>query len=67
MTEVKRYECGGDFAEDIGALDPEWLKKFWSDDVVDRVLEDTRQIIELLHAKAGFEPHSLHRMGITPA
>jgi hypothetical protein len=62
-TEAKSYEYRGNCEEDFGSLDPDWLKKFWSDEAVERVLEDTRQIIELLHTKAGFEPHSLHLIG----
>ena len=62
-TEEKSYECHGNREDDRGSLDPDWLKKFWSDEAVERVLEDTREIIELLHTKAGFEPHSLHVIG----
>jgi hypothetical protein len=57
-TEDKRYEYRGNREDGFGSLDPDWLKKFWSDDAVDRVLEDTRQILELLHGKAGFDPQS---------
>jgi hypothetical protein len=62
-TEEKCYEYRGNPKDDHGSLDPDWLKMFWSDEAVKRVLEDTREIIELLHTKAGFEPHSLHLIG----
>ena len=62
-TEDKSYEYQGNREDDFGSLDPDWLKKFCSDEAVEHVLEDTRQIIELLHTKAGFEPHSLHLIG----
>lgn len=57
------YEYRGNPEDDFGILDPEWLKKFWSDDAVERVLADASQIIELFHVKAGFEKGSVHLSG----
>jgi hypothetical protein len=57
------YEYRGNPEDDFGILDPEWLIKFWSDDAVERVLADASEIIELFHAKAGFEKHAVHLMG----
>ena len=62
-TEEKSYEYRDGSEDHRGSLDPDWLKGFWSDEAVERVLEDTRQIIETLHTKAGFEPQSLHLVG----
>lgn len=62
-SEEKHYEYYGNREEDFDSLDPEWIHKFCSDEAVERVLEDTRQIIELLHSKAGLEPHSLPLIG----
>lgn len=61
--EEKSYEYRGNREDDFGSLDPGWLKKYWSDEAVERVLEDTRQIIALLHTAAGFESHSVDVMG----
>ena len=51
------------FADDFGKLDPDWLKEFWSDEAVERVLTDAGQIIELFHEKAGFDKCSIHLNG----
>lgn len=57
------YQYHGTRDEDFESLDPDWLKRFWTDDAVERVLRDTREIIELLHSAAGFETHSIHLIG----
>ncbi len=62
-TEEKSYEYRGNPEDDNNPLDPDWLKKFYSDQAVERVLEDTDQIIDLLLTKAGFQPHSHHLIG----
>lgn len=57
------YEYHGNPGDDFGNLDPEWLKKFCSDEAVCRIREDTLEIIKLLHDKAGFEEHTLYTIG----
>lgn len=58
-TEEKSYDYVGKSDVELGILDPEWLKRYWAEEAVVRVLEDTRQVIELLHTRAGFELSSL--------
>jgi hypothetical protein len=62
-TSDASYEYRGNREDDFGALDPDWLKNFWSDEAVERVLEDATQIIELFLQKAGFEKHTLYSVG----
>ena len=54
------YRSTGKAEEDFAPLDPEWLRKYWSDDAVERVLLDTGKIMELVHEKAGYNKHELH-------
>ena len=39
-------------------MDPDWLNRLYSDDEVQRVLEDTTSIVELFLERAGFDPRS---------
>lgn len=57
-TEDRSYDYHAP-TDDLDALDPSWLKKYWSDEAVDRALEDTRQSIEVFHIKAGLERHGM--------
>ncbi|NLX96731.1 MAG: hypothetical protein GXY83_11190 [Rhodopirellula sp.] len=41
-------------------LDPGWLRKYWSDDAVQRVLDDVEQVLEMFHNTAGLEKHTLN-------
>lgn len=43
--------------------DPDWLRRYWSDDAVKRVLDDVEQVIKVLHAAAGLEIHTLDMIG----
>jgi len=62
-TAESSYEYQRYPGDDFGNLEPEWLKKFWSDDAVHRIREDTLEIIKLLHAKAGLDEYTLHTIG----
>jgi hypothetical protein len=42
-------------------MDPQWLRDFFTDGVIEQVLTDTKQIIMLVLEKAGFPPES-HKM-----
>jgi hypothetical protein len=46
-------------SDDFSTMDPDWLKKVWSDEAVAKVLKDTRKVIETIHAAAGFSAESL--------
>ena len=62
-TEEKDYEYNGNSEDELVSLDPEWLKINSTKEAVDRALTDTRQIIELLHSKAGLDLDSMHTIG----
>ncbi len=66
---------GKTYSEDLGydyveggpsrkeSLDPEWLRKFWSDDAVQRVLDDVEQVLKMFHTAAGLEDYTLNLIG----
>ena len=62
-TGEKSYKYLGNRDDEHGSTIPGWLKEFWSDDIVNRALEDTQQILELVHTRAGFGSDSLHLIG----
>ena len=57
------YEYSENRGDDFCNLDPAWLNKFFSDEDVERVVVDVRQVIELFHKSAGFEEHTLGSIG----
>ena len=36
-------------------LDPEWLRKYWTDDAVKRVLDDIERVLDIIHTATGLE------------
>jgi hypothetical protein len=53
-TQTASYEDRGNPRDGFDCLDPDWLKKYWTDETAERVFEDAREIIERFHMKAGF-------------
>lgn len=47
---IDACDCG----DQLEVMDPTWLKEWHSNEVIERVLEDTQKFIELLLEKAGF-------------
>jgi len=43
--------------------DPDWLRKYWSDDAVQRVLDDVERVLAIFHVAAGLEKHTLNLIG----
>ena len=56
-----KYRDGRPSREDT--LDPDWLRKYWSDDAVKRVLDDVEQVLDRFHTAAGLEKHTLNLIG----
>ena len=56
-----KYREGRSSRED--ELDPDWLRQYWSDDAVKRVLDDVEQVLECFHTAAGLEKHTLTLIG----
>jgi hypothetical protein len=52
--------------DDFGKMDPEWLSKYWSDELIECVLADTWQIMEMFHEKAGFDKRLMQTIGRVP-
>jgi hypothetical protein len=46
------HQHSGNREDEFTVLDPPWLKKYQSNEAVQQVLADTRQIVELFHEKA---------------
>lgn len=59
-TQEVSYECRAGLEDEFSALDPDWLKKFWSEEAVERALADVTQLLKLFHEKAGFDSLTLY-------
>lgn len=58
-TKDTTYDYHENGEDEFDALNPEWLKKFWSDAALDLVIEDTFKVMKLFHEAAGFEEQTL--------
>ena len=56
-----KYRDGGTEKDDC--LDPPWLRKYWADHAVARVLEHLDQLLKTFHEKAGLDLHTLNLVG----
>ena len=46
--------------DDSCKTDPDWLAKYWTDEMIEHVLADAWQVMESFHEKAGFNKATLH-------
>lgn len=54
----------GKLLDNNDAMDPKWLRDFWNDALLTRVMYDAREVIRLLHKEAGFDPESISLQSI---
>ncbi len=62
-TEIQNIIYKDDPNNSVNWMDPECLKQYQSNESVDRVIEDTENIIELFLSNAGFDPKSINIIG----
>lgn len=58
-----QYQYTGSRKEECEHFDPKWLRTWWDDARVQRVLDDVDQVITAIHQAAGFDPCTIWLVG----